>query len=128
MSRRNPLSTILIAGMLLVAAIVTLGKPDFGLAGQFLSGIYPSEDAAVALISIICYALVFGIVAIAVFQGFRSVSEGQLVHQRSARALLFFLAGMVVLGLGTANRIAYKYAICCGGAPQYVQEAQNLAH
>jgi hypothetical protein len=63
-------------GLLLGASMITLGLPNLGLAGQFLSGSYPSTQSVVAFLSLVCYAVVLAAVAVAVFRGLRMAAGG----------------------------------------------------
>ncbi len=112
--------------MLLAASAITLGVPNFGLAGQFLSGSYPSMQSAVALLSLLCYAVVGTAVAVALFRGFRLATGGRGTS-RGIRAIALVLAGVVLLSLSVFNRVDTGSGICCGGGVQQVREAESLA-
>ncbi len=112
--------------VLLGASVITLGPPDLGLAGQFLSGSYPSTQSAVALLSLVCYAVVLAAVAVAVFKGLR-MAAGRRGTSRGIRAIALVLAGAVLLSLSVVNRVDTGSGICCGGGVQQVKEAASLA-
>ncbi len=116
---------LLMGGALLVASLVALGPPDFGLAGQFLSGSYPSMPAAVAFLSLLCYATVVAVVALGLIGGVRATSGG-IRSGRAIRAIAVILAGAVLLGLSVVNRVEGGGTICCGGGSRQVQEASSL--
>jgi len=110
---------------LLVASLLALGPPDMGLAGQFLSGSYPSMPSAVACLSMLCYVAVTVVVVVATIGGARATSRGR--HSgRAIRAIAFVLAGAVLLSLSVVNRVGSGGAICCGGGSRQVQEASSL--
>jgi hypothetical protein len=113
-------------GVLLGASVITLGLPDFGLAGQFLSGSYPSMQSAVAFLSLVCYAVVLAAVAVAVVRGLRMAAGGRGMSG-SVRAIALVLAGVVLLSLSVVNRVDSGNGICCGAGVQQVKEAASLA-
>lgn len=121
----NSLTELLMGGVLLAASLVALGPPDIGLAGQFLSGTYPSVQSAVACLSLVCYAAVIGVVAVAVMAGARAASC-RARSGRAIRAIACIVAGVVLLSLSVANRVQGGGAICCGGGSGQVQEATTL--
>jgi hypothetical protein len=114
------------SGVLLAASVITLGVPNFGLAGQFVSGSYPSMQSAVAFLSLLCYAVVFAAVAVAVVRGLRMAAGGRGTS-RGIRAIALVLAGVVLLSLSVVNRVDTGSGICCGGGVQQVREAASLA-
>ena len=113
-------------GLLLGASMITLGLPNLGLAGQFLSGSYPSTQSVVAFLSLVCYAVVLAAVAVAVFRGLRMAAGGGSTS-RGNRAIPMFVAGAVILSLSVVNRVDTGSGICCGGGVQQVKEAASLA-
>jgi hypothetical protein len=113
-------------GLLLGASMITLGLPNLGLAGQFLSGSYPSTQSVVAFLSLVCYAVVLAAVAVAVFRGLRMAAGGGSTS-RGIRAIALVLAGAVLLSLSVVNRVDTGSGICCGGGVQQVKEAASLA-
>lgn len=113
-------------GLLLGASVITLGLPNLGLAGQFLSGSYPSTQSAVAFLSLVCYAVVLAAVAVAVVRGLRMAAGGRSTS-RGIRAIALVLAGAVLLSLSVVNRVDTGSGICCGGGVQQVKEAASLA-
>ena len=115
-----------VAGFLLAASVVTLGIPDFGKAGAFLSGAYPSVSSAIALLSLLCYAVVLAAVVLAVVRGLRLATAGRRTS-RTVRSIVFVLAGMILLSLSIVNRVDPGGGICCGGGSQQVREAASLA-
>lgn len=72
----DSLIALILGGALLVASLLALGPPDVGLAGQFLSGSYPSMPTAVACLSLLCYAAVVSVAAVAVIGGARTAGRG----------------------------------------------------
>ena len=113
------------AGVLLAASIIALGPPNFGAAGQFLSGAYPSMASAVAFLSLLCYAVVLTAVAVALIRVLRMAAGGGI--SRSVRAIALVLAGLVLLSLSVVNRVDTGGGICCGGGAQQIREAATLA-
>lgn len=124
---RRALPTLLMTAILLGASVATLGRPDFGLAGQFLGGGFPTTESAIAVVSLICYAVVVIVAIAAVVGALRAAGEAQRSMRRSTRAAMFLLSGVIVLGVGVANRSTNHFAICCGSGAQQVQEAAQLA-
>ena len=113
-------------GGLLAAAAVTLGWPDLRLAGQFLGGSYPSMASAVAFLSLLCYAVVLGSVAVVMVSALRTVVRGR-VAGRNVRATACVVVGVVLLSLSVISRLDAGGGICCGGGARQVQEAVSLA-
>ena len=127
--RRSPVAAVaglLMSTLLLAAAWLTLGMPNLGLAGDFLSGGYPIVQSAVALAAIICYAVVVASALLAAALAFRSGAEW-LARARGWRAVAFILAGAVLLGLSLVSRCSTPQVICCGGGVHQIQEAASLA-
>jgi hypothetical protein len=120
------LAGLAMGGVLLAASVLTLGLPNVGLAGQFLSGAYPSMPSALAFLSLLCYAVVLGAVTVAVVRGLR-MATGVRSAGRTARAIAFVLAGVILLSLSVVNRVDTGGGICCGGGAQQIQEAAALA-
>ena len=122
---------VLVAGVvgcavLVAASVITLGAPDPALAGQFLTGSYPTMASAIALCSLICYgcvALTLLVVLIAALQP----EAGWWRRGRALRAAALVLVGAVLLGLSLAGRAETGGGICCGGGQQQIQEAASLA-
>jgi len=121
----NSLIGLLMGGVLAAASLVTLGTPNIGLAVQFLSGSYPSMPSAIAFLSLLCYAAVLGVVAVAVIGGARATRGGRR-SGRATRAVAVLLAGALLLCWSVVNRVEGGGAICCGGGSQQVQEASAL--
>jgi hypothetical protein len=115
------------AGVLLAASIIALGPPNFGAAGQFLSGAYPSMASAVALLSLLSYAVVLASVTVALVRALRMAAGGRGMS-RSVRAIALVLAGVILLSLSVVNRVDSGGGICCGGGAQQIREAASLAH
>ena len=124
---RRALPTLAMTAVLVVAAVLTLGRPDLGLAGQFLGGSFPTTEGAVAVVSLVCYAVVLGVAVVAVIQAVRAAGESQASMRRSSRAAMFLLSGIIVLGIGISHRVTFQYSTCCGGTPANLQEAAALA-
>jgi hypothetical protein len=113
------------SGGLVAAAVVALGAPDLGQAGELLGGAYPTVRSAIALLSVICYAAVLG-VAIAVAVSATRRGSGR-VRASTARAGLFALAGVILLVMSIASRIGEGERLCCGTGAHQVQEVISLA-
>ena len=113
-------------GVLLAASLIALGLPDFGLAGQFLSGSSPSVASAVAFLSLLCYAVVLAAVVMALAGALRLTAGGKGVS-RSVRDAALVLAGVILLSLSVVNRVDTGGGICCGGGAQQIREAASLA-
>ena len=130
MTQRRRAASGAIAGIamtvLVVAASVrTLGAPDLGLAGGFLEGSYPSVASAVALCSVICYAVVAVAATATIVEALRT---GTAVsgRGRSLRAAGLIVAGAALLAISLAARAQAGAGICCGGGPRQTQEAAAL--
>ncbi len=130
MTQRRRAASGAIAGIamtvLVVAASVrTLGAPDLGLAGGFLEGSYPSVASAVALCSVICYAVVAVAATATIVEALRT---GTAVsgRGRSLRAAGLIVAGAALLAVSLAARAQAGAGICCGGGPRQIHEAATL--
>jgi len=126
-SKTGAVSTLIVAMIVLAATVVTLGAPDFGLAGQFLSGDYPSTAAALALVSIICWLLIVAFVVAIVAVAFKGATEHQLLIRRWARGVTFCLAGGIVLAVGVYRHASVSYSMTCDHCQQRISEATQLA-
>jgi len=115
-----------VAALLVAASVLTLGMPNLGLAGQLLGGAYPTMASAVAVSSLICYAVVL-LAALAVLAGALRRGAGGWVGGRGLRAVALILAGATLLSLSLVNRVDTGTGICCGGGSQQTQEAAALA-
>jgi hypothetical protein len=121
----SSLIELLMGGVLLAASVVALGPPDVALAGQFLSGSYPSVPSAVACLSLLSYVAVIGVAAVAVMGGAHAARR-RVPSGRAVRAIAFIVAGAVLLSLSVANREQGEGSICCGGGSRHVQEVSSL--
>lgn len=126
-SRSGAVSTLVVAIVVISATVVVLGMPDFGLAGEFLSGAYPSTAAALALVSIFCWLLILAFVVGIVVVAFKGASESQLVVRRWTRAVTFCLAGGIVLAVGVYRHASVSYSMNCDACQQRISEATQLA-
>lgn len=124
---RRAVPTLAMSAVLVAAAVITLGRPDLGLAGQFLSGSYPTVESAVAIVSLVSYSVVAVVAIVAVTGAIRAAREDRPDVRRSTRAGMFLLAGIIVLGIGVSHRVTFRYTVCCGNTPQHVTEAASLA-
>ena len=127
MQGRSTLGTVLAAVVVIAAAVVVLGVPDFGLAWQFLDGSYPSVSAGLALVSIMSWLLVLSFVLAVVIMAFRAASEAQLLIRRWTRAVTFCVIGGIVLGVGVYRHSSVGYAMSCHDCQQRITEATQLA-
>jgi hypothetical protein len=127
MNRRSAIGTVAVAAVVLAAAIAVLGMPDFGLAGQFLGGSYPSTDAALAVVSIVCWILILGFLIGVTIGAFKAATESQLLVRRWTRAVTFLLVGGMVLAIGVYRHASVGYAMSCNDCQQRITEANQLA-
>jgi hypothetical protein len=127
MKRSGALGTVVVAAIVLAAAVAVLGPPDFGLAGQFLGGTYPSIDAALAVVSIVCWVLILGFVLGVTIGAFKVATESQLLVRRWTRAITFALVGGMVLAIGVYRHASVGYAMSCNDCQQRITEATQLA-
>jgi hypothetical protein len=123
---RRALPTLAMTAVLVAAAVLTLGRPDFGLAGDFLGGRFPTTEGAVAVVALSCYLVVASVAVVAVVQAIRAASEAQATMRRSSRAAMFLITGVIVLGVAVSHRVTFQYSTCCGNSPQHIQEAAAL--
>jgi hypothetical protein len=126
-SVRSAFGTVTIAVVVFAAAIAALGTPDFGLAGQFLGGSYPSTDAALAVVSIIFWVLILGFLVGVSIGAFKAATESQLLFRRWTRALTFLVVGSMVLAIGVYRHASVGYAMSCNDCQQRITEATQLA-
>jgi len=121
------ISAVALGAVLLGCSALTLGWPDLRLAGQFLGGAYPSMASAVAFLSLLCYAVALGAVAVVVVSALRTVGRGRAVRSRTVRATACVLVGVILLSISVVGRIDTARTICCGGGARHIQEAASLA-
>jgi hypothetical protein len=127
MERKGAIGTVVVAVVVFAAAVAVLGLPDFGLAGQFLGGSYPSIDAALAVVSIICWVLILGFLIGVTLGAFKAATESQLLFRRWTRAITFLLLGGMVLAIGVYRHSSVGYAMSCNDCQQRITEATQLA-
>jgi hypothetical protein len=120
------LASAAVSALLVAASALTLGLPHLTMAGDFLSGSFPTMASAVAFLSLLCYTVVLGAVAVVVVGGMQMAARGRRVGP-TTRASALVLAGVVLLGLSLANRAAGGGTFCCGGGAQQVREVVALA-
>lgn len=111
--------------LVVAASVLTLGEPDLGLAGGFLEGSYPSVASAVALCSVICYAVVAVAATATIVEALRAATAVP-GRGRSLRAAALIVAGAGLLAVSLAARAQAGAGICCGGGPRQTQEAAAL--
>lgn len=115
--------------VLLAATWVTLGAPSIALADQFLIQGNPTPEAAVAIVSILCW-MVIGVIALAtVIAAARSSStDAQVMMRRWTRAVMLVLAGVMVLGMGAVRHATSGYSMCtsCGQQSTHIAEVEHL--
>ncbi len=110
---------------LLVATVVALGLPNVGLATGLLSGAYPTVTSAVAFASLLCYVAVLGVLLLGGICLARS-GPRWLLPLRPSLAIAFLVAGILLLGISVAGRLASGGQLCCGGSPAQIHEAVSL--
>jgi hypothetical protein len=130
MTQRRRAASGAIAGIAMIvpvvaASVVTLGAPDLGLAGGFLEGSYPSVASAVALCSVICYAVVAVVATATLVEALRS-GAAMPGRGRSLRAAALIVVGAVLLAVSLVARAQAGAGICCGGGPRQIHEAATL--
>ena len=114
--------TVVMVAVLAVSSAVVLGAPDLPLVGNFLSGQYPTNAGAIAVVSLVTWVLLGIALAVVVTNSFRRVaSHGQFVQRRWTRAVVLATVGGVMLGVGVVHHMSAGYSMCCGS----VQEAQQ---
>jgi hypothetical protein len=116
----------LVAFALLAVSVLTLGIPNFGLAGQFMAGGYPSAASGVAVASMFLDGVLVGAAGVAAMCSVRGAAGGW-VRRPSLSAMALVVVGAILLGLSVAQRVDSGGAYCCGGGPQQVREAASLA-
>ena len=127
MTFRRTLSPLAIGAILVGTALAALGAPNFSLAWQYLSGGYPSQEAALALVAIICWVLIAVMVILSVVASVKAATEAQRTMTMWSRAIMVLTAGLVVLGLGVIRHGATGYSMDCGDCQQRIAEASQLA-
>ena len=106
---------LLVAGLLSLAAVVALGRPDASSAVDFLSTGRPTHDEAVATIELVVWALVAALVVLQVMSAMRrSLGVAEQVRRRGARARVALTMGLLVFCGGALHHQANPGAICCG--------------
>ncbi len=127
MKLRRVLPSLVMTTILVVAAAVSLGMPDWKLASQYLFGNFPTEQAALAVAVLVCWSVIVMVAITSIALSVTAATEAQMVHRRWARATMFVAAGAVLLGVGTLHHSGTGYSMCCGTQAQHVAEAQQLA-
>lgn len=124
---RRSLPTALMAAVLVAAGSIALGRPNWAVVGGFLGGAYPTEEATLAVTSVLCWVIIIAVCLVALGNSLRESTDIQWLQRRWTRAILFVAAGIVVLGAGTFRHTVVGYSICCGQSPARIQEATELA-
>lgn len=120
------IAELLVIALLVTASALTLGAPNLGLAVQLLGGAYPTVASAIALCSVICYAVVALAAATTLVRALRS-GAGPRARGRSLRAAACIAVGAALLALSLTARAQVGGGICCAGGARQAQEAAALA-
>ncbi len=126
MTFRRAIPSLVMTTVLIVSAVISLGMPDLGLAGDYLGGGIPTEQSALAVASIVCWVLIAGVGIATLTMSIRTATDIQLGQRRWTRATMFVASGVVVLGMGALNHVTTTYSMCCGSDPAHIAEAQQL--
>jgi hypothetical protein len=121
---RRCLLTLVVGGGLVLIALLAIGGPRWGAAWSLLSGGYPTSDRVLALLEIVVWLVVAGVVIGLLVWSLRAVSIPQLgTRRRALEAVAILLAGCIIF-LGGVSRHASLSAGPTGGS---VTEATHLA-
>ncbi|GAC1337001.1 MAG: hypothetical protein NVSMB29_00670 [Candidatus Dormibacteria bacterium] len=114
----------LAAATLLGAAAAALGLPDLRSARGFLAGNAAAQPGALAVASVIVWALVVATAAallVAIARTSTARIDGRRRRWRGACMLL--LCGFVLLAVGASRHAPPLHTLCCGN----LHEARDLA-
>ena len=116
----------MMSALLLFATYFALGPPDFALAKQMLADGEATTNAALAIVGIICWAVIIVMAIAAVLMTAKSATETQLFYRRWTRAIMFVAAGVIVFGMGTFHHLNSGLAMSPGNPSAHLAEAEQL--
>ena len=118
---RRVVYPVVMATVLVIAALRTMGSPDLTAAGNFVRNSEATQSAAIAVVTVILW-LVLGlfctVMVVAAVREARSAAEA-LRHRRQ-RAVGVVLVGLLLLGVGVWRHTASSYTVT-GGSVQDVE-------
>ena len=105
----------------LCAAVLVLGRPDFGLALAFLGGGWPTAAETLAALQVLVWAIVLVVIGWSVVATIRELAyrgvDSPRWREGSALAI-----GALVLAAGAAHHFSYQIGMSGGS----VEEAQSV--
>lgn len=119
-------AAVAMCAVLLAASGLALGIPSLDLAAQVLGGGYPTVQSAIAISSILCYAVVLVAAGLTMAGALRTGAPAWK-NRRGLRSATLVLVGAVLFALSLVSRIDAGAGICCGSGAQQVREAVSLA-
>lgn len=124
---RRTLPSAALAVLLLAAAFAVLGLPDPGQAARFFSGGLPTIQQGEAVVSLISWIVVATIALFCVAGSVRALTRSDIVRQRSRRATLVFVGGLLLLLVAMVHHsLPAHIDMCCGDTSSAAQQAANL--
>ena len=124
---RRTLPSAALAILLLGAALAVLGTPDPGQAARFFSGGVPSIQQGEAVVSLISWIVIAAIALFCVAGSLRALTRSDVVRQRSRRATLVFVGGVLLLLVAVVQRSLPAHVdMCCGDTSAAAQQAASL--
>jgi hypothetical protein len=125
---RRTLPSILMTLILVVGAIVVLGRPDPAAAARFFSGEVPTIEDGEAVVALISWIVIGGITAISIGGSIVALTRSEFLRQRSRRAALLFSAGVLLLAVSIVQRsLPASLNLCCGDEVTATQELEAVA-
>ncbi|MDQ6747205.1 MAG: hypothetical protein M3010_03745 [Candidatus Dormibacteraeota bacterium] len=109
------LLSVSVAAVLLGSAVIALGRPDLGQAGDFLSSGRPGYAGALAAVQVLVWGLVIVLVVAQLADALRrSASVAAEVRRRRLRSQLALLVGLLVFAGGAIHHQSPVATLCCG--------------
>ena len=115
------------AAVLIAAAALTVGAPDWGTARQFLFA-FPSRPGALAAAAAFTWAVVLAVVTVVLIDAARVVTRRASASTPLARGVLVLVVGVMMLTVGYLHHLGGQYSMCCGNTAGQLEEAVQLAH
>ncbi|MFN2591229.1 MAG: hypothetical protein ABR532_00120 [Candidatus Dormibacteria bacterium] len=114
------------AAVLALAAVLTLGPPDWHGAWGFLAGGGAGTSGAVAVAAILCWVVMAVTVAAASLACVRAVRIPAVARSPATLATACLVIGVVLLLLGALHHTSARYTMCCGSSVEHDREARRL--
>ncbi|MBV8301483.1 MAG: hypothetical protein JOY68_06135 [Candidatus Dormibacteraeota bacterium] len=116
-----------LAALLILAAAATIGVPDFGQAGGFLSGATSSSASAGALVAAVSWVVIIVVALLVVADTVRRMARPRRAFSRTTRAFALLVLAATLLAVAGIRHVQAHIQLCCTTTPAQVQEAVNLA-